>query len=258
MQSAFVIPSAITLLKIALFSVLAFRLFQTGLFRRYRFFTAHTVFETVRMAVMGVVDIRTDLYAHLYFATQPIAWLLYAAVVQEVFQLALESRPGIATLSRKVVSGALAVSCAIAAATLLFGVHEGSPFRVIEYYLLFERVISTTLLLFVIALMAFLAHFPVPLSRNSRVHAAVFGFYFTAKTASLYVRAFLGPTVVDAVNTGLNAIGIVSVLAWILLLRSNGETVPARMAPQRSKQEEERLLEQLNAINRTLVRSARR
>ena len=258
MYSFLVAASIFSLLKLTVYLGLALRLLSTGLFRTYRYFSAYILFEILRMVTAAIVPNRTDLYAQIYFVTQPVTWLLRALVVLELFKIALASRPGIATLGRKVVGWSVVTSMLVATGSIVFGVDEDSPYRVLEYYFLFERVISTTLLVFVLLLIGFLAHFPVPLSSNARAHAAVFGFYCTATTAGLYVRGLLGPAVAEMANTALSISVVVAVLAWTFLLGSQGELAPVRLARRRSEDDEQRLLRQLNAINQTLARSGRR
>jgi hypothetical protein len=248
-----------TVVQIILYSAVLIRLFASSLSRHYRLFTVFIAFELVRAIVTGGLSVRSMLYGYLYFLTQPIAWMLHALVVLELFRIALSSHPGIATLGRRIVIGAVAISAGISVATLAITSRSSdSRYVILENYLVLERVINSSLMIFVLLLGVFLAYFPVPLSRNARLHAGLFGLYFLGRTSLWLLRNLLGPDFTDEMNLVMFAVVGCCLAAWALFLTPAGETQVVRSRPRFSPEDEHRLVAQLDALNRTLVGSAKK
>jgi hypothetical protein len=206
------------------------------------------------------VPLRTTLYGYLFLATQPLLWILYVLVILELFQVVLAAHAGITSFSRKVVSWALAVAAAISLATLLFDLQDRNPgpqYVILSYFYLLDRVVHSTLLLFLVLLTGFLAYFPVPLHRNARVHAAIFSFYFLSKTAVLLARNLLGATIGDQANLWMRVVAIACLTGWAALFSEAGEMRLVRSNWASHPKDEEKLMAQLDAINRTLLGSAK-
>jgi hypothetical protein len=195
----------------------------------------------------------------MYFATQPIAWVLNALVVLEVFQSALAAHPGIATLGRRTVTFALIAAAGLSVGTLLLlsGIPH-SPFEILERYLLVERVIYSSLLAFLLILLAFLAYYPVPLSRNALVHASILSIYFVTRVTLWIIRNLAGPQFTQTANLTLAVVVAAALISWTICLTRAGEAQKVRSSRRSDKAEEERLIAQLERINATLLRSGRK
>ena len=155
--------------------------------------------------------------------------------------------------------GALAISLVISFLTLMpAGSGPGMQGAVLYNIHLIERGIVFSLAIFMLLAAAFLVRYPVPLSRNVLVHGAVFGVYFLTKTLALLARTFLGYGVTVYASIFLLAGAVGCLVAWLILLNRAGEAktvlLRSRFAPAR----EHELIGELNAINRTLMRAARR
>ncbi|MGH9632121.1 MAG: hypothetical protein ACRD7E_27770, partial [Bryobacteraceae bacterium] len=81
--------------------------------------------------------------------------------------------------------------------------------------------------------------------------------FFLAKTAGLFARNVLGTDATEAVNAVLISAACACLVAWIVLLKPAGEKVAAKAGTRWSADAEERLLAQLEAINKTLLGSAK-
>jgi hypothetical protein len=242
------------LLQVPGYAVLAFRLFRTGLSGVYRYLTVFVIFDLLRVGIASSLRSATDLYAHFYLFTQPFVWLFYALMTLEVYQNAFRSQAGIARFSGRVISCAVAVSTAIAVASLFLSSHSESVF---ENYLALERAINFSLLCFVLVLIAFLSWFPVPLARNALVHSWVFSLFFGVKAVSMLIRTLAGPEVNAATNVAVLVTSVFSLALWAILLTAAGERVQVRAGYRRSGIDQDRLMNQLELINRTLLRSAK-
>lgn len=247
----------LAVIQIGTFPILLTKLLRSGLYQTYRCFTWFVAFEAIRVPLMWLIPYRSPTYAHVYFATQPILWLLYALVVLELFQLVLQNHPGIASLGRKVLTWALAISASVSGATLMFQLQEKSTESAILFnFALLERLVTTSLLILLLCLIAFLMYFPVPLSRNVRVHALIFATYFTARTVVFGFRTWFGEQVTPVVNLIMLALAVGCIISWTFLLTRAGEVLATRRRP--APETETRLLAQLSAINDTLLRSSKK
>jgi hypothetical protein len=246
----------LTLIQIGAFLLLLSKLFRTGLWRKYRCFTWYIFFECVRLPLMASLNIRTNVYAHVYFATQPILWLSLVLVVFEVFQLVLSDHAGIATLGRKALTWALGASAIVSGATLLLESQQQSESALLFNFMLVERLVMTSLLVLLLCLTVFWAYFPIPLSGNIRAHASIFAFYFSVRTSLLWVRTFFGLDYVVTLNLVGQVLAVSCLLAWTIMLRKTGEVTPDRRPPDSDS--EGRLLSKLESLNETLMGSTRK
>lgn len=241
------------------FAVLAAHLFRTGLADTFRPFTILCLFEPIRVAASAWIPRNTDSYAHFYFVTQPVIWTIYIWMTLEVFRGALGSYRALYTLSRQALTGCMVVALLVATATLGLDFRRpGSPYPILELFLLVERTVAVSLLVFVFALMALLTWFPVPLNRNSLAHAVVFTFFFSAKTAMLFSRNLFGPAFTRTGNMLLLAAILISLLLWRILLVRAGSASMVHSGVSRDPETEARLMAQLEDLNQTLAGSLRK
>jgi hypothetical protein len=248
----------LTLAQLAALLALLLRLFLSRLFREYRFFTAYILFELLRLCASLAIPSNTSLYSEFFFATESISWIFYVLVLMEVFQHALRSHPGIASFSRRVLFGSMIVAAVMSVSTLLISYETPSKFRILEQFLLIDRVILSSLLILIFLLTVFLRYFPVPLSRNSKVHATIFAAYFFFKTAVLLFRNLVGPQMVQQANIALFTLATLCLLGWARSLTRDGETIADTSAHRADPETERKLLAQLDAINSTLLKSAKK
>ena len=249
------IRSYLTVTQIVAYALLLRKLSVSHLLKTYRYFSCLIAVETARLLFMSSLTPRSETYAHAYFITTPIIWVLYVLVVLELFQLTLRNHIGIASLGRKAVTTGLVVSVLVSSATLLFDLQRNIEGAFLFNFMLLERMVMTSLLVLLLCLIGFVSYFPVPLSRNIRTHACIFAVYFTVRTLLLFIRLWFGLEVVVALNVIGAVLATACLFTWTVLLSEAGEALPARHIPSSS---EERLLAQLEAINDSLLRSARK
>jgi hypothetical protein len=235
------------------------RMFTAGLHRTYRWFAVYVVYETIRLAAFGFMHAGTKIYGYIYFFTQPVTWCLYLLVILELYQLALKNHPGIAKFARKSLVIALAVSTLLSVATLVFEA-QAPEFNPLRTYVLIERLILVSLLLLLLLFTAFLAYFPVPVNRNTVVHTRIFACYFFFKTVLLVFRNLMPD---DSPSTGLiniivQLLATTCLMAWAMLLSRQGEAIQASTSYRSDPTQEERLIGQLEAINRTLLSTTKK
>ena len=233
------------------------RVFSSGLHHTYRWFTIYICYETARLGLFGFIPVATKLYGYIFFVTQPVTWCLYLLVILELYQLALKNHPGIAKFARRALIIAIWVSTLVSVATVAYEMRQAS-FNILRTYFVMERLILSSLLVFLLLFTAFLAYFPVPLNRNTVTHTRIFACYFLLRTVVLIFRNLITGDAAYGVNIVLSLLATGSLLAWAALLSRAGEEIPTSTSYRRDPEHEERLLAQLNAINRTLLSSAKK
>jgi hypothetical protein len=143
-------------------------------------------------------------------------------------------------------------------AALTFGVRPASGLsETLMAVATVERAVNFSLLCFIILLVGFLTWFPVPLSRNALVHSTVFCLYFALRAGVSLARAGLSQDVDSLLNVAVLGASVLSILAWMFGLTEHGQEVEVRSGLKRHGGEEERLIQQLESLNRSLIRSAR-
>ena len=252
----------LTFVQIVLYVLLLSKLLRSDLLKKYRYFSLLIGFEAFRLVLLSyVLRPRTDAYAHGYFTTAPIAWLLLALALLELFQVTLKNHIGIASTGRKAVIWALFISTVISLSTLIVDLQymeAESQFNsaLLVNFLLLERLIMTSMLVLLLCLVGFLTYFPVPLAGNVRVHLCVFALYFAMRTGLLFVRFLFGTHWAPTITVFSHVLGIGCLLVWTVLLARLGETTP--LVRHAEPESEARLLAQLESINETLLRSTRK
>src|SRR5215472_13121810 len=86
-------------------AALTARLFTIGLFRQYPFFTSYLVMSLAQWAVGKSVTPGTHLYAVIFMITEGLIVSLFAFVVLELYSIVLRDLQGLATTSRRFITG---------------------------------------------------------------------------------------------------------------------------------------------------------
>jgi len=226
------------------------------LFRSYRWFTAFLATELAQFGASLCFKVNTRAYGNVWLVTEPLLWVLHILIVLELYQRVLAGYKGISTLGRWVFMAAVVVAVTVALATLSPDLSNPSQkFRIILYYSVLKRAIFSSVAIFLLFITGFLVWYPIPLNRNVVVFAMVYAPYFLGNVAALLVRNVAGPDVTRAVSTAMLAIDCVCVSIWLVFLNRKGEARKIVMGHQWKPGDDERLVAQLNAVNRVLTRS---
>jgi hypothetical protein len=201
----------------------------------------------------------SNLYFYVFYYSEPIIILFYILVVVELYSLVLERYKGLYTLGRWAMYGAVVIASTISLVSLLPKIAPATPepSKRLMYEYAAERGVDFALVIFILLIVWFLSRYPVPLSQNVVVHTAIYSVFFLSNTLVLLVRTLFGYQSGDAVNLILSAISAVCVMAWWLLLSAKGEEVRIH-EPQLRPESEERILQQLDLLNATLLKVSRK
>lgn len=259
MSSAEVVHS-IELVILAGCALTSIKLLYTGLYTRYRALLAYVVFRFLYTTALVFIfnNPHTAGYGWFWIFTEPIIWLFHTLVVIELYSLILEKHKGLYTLGRWVLYGGLSIAILISGLALLPQLTGGRAQRshLIPYYLAVERGVDFSLLIFLLLILLWLTRYPVPLSRNVMVHSVVYSVLFLSNTVGMLGRVIFGLNLSDSVSTFVMGVGAVCIYVWFFFLTRKGEEVRINL-PIFGPEHEERILNQLEAINKTLLKVSR-
>ena len=258
-QIVTILGSALTVLK----------LLTSGLYRRYPIFFAYFVFcvpyttcgfiLTHVTGLPGGAGNKSNAYFYLFFCSEPILILFYILVVVELYSLVLEQYKGLYTLGRWAMYAAVVISGMISILTLLPKISASTPepSRRLWYEIAVERGVDLALVIFILLIVWFLSRYPVPLSRNVVVHTGIYSVFFLSNAMVLLWRTVLGKTLTETFNSVATGLAAACAIAWWLLLSAKGEEVQVNV-PQLRAGSEERILQQLDSLNATLLKVSRK
>ena len=244
---------------IAAYGILAFKLWQTGLHRIYRLFFIYIAIRLARSLVLLPIPTDKTLYGTIFVVSLPFLWFLYVLVVLELYSLVLGNYKGIASLGRWALILALIISVFVSGISLLPDLsNPAEKYPTLLTFFVIERGVVSSLAVFLLLISGFVAWYPVPLNRNTLIHCIVFSVYFLSMTMAVFIRNVTGDQITPGVNLALVIAHLLTLLVWIAFLNRAGESRKVLLRLQWRAEDEERLVGQLNAINSTLLRAARR
>lgn len=232
---------------------------SSGLHAVYKWFFVYICAGSVQGLVSLPFHPNTDVYAWIYFVSQPVIWLLYILIVLELYGLVLRGHRGIATLGRWTLLAALTVSVVVSLLSLApdLGGAAG-PHAILIYYTVVERGIVSSLVVFLLLITAFLIWYPIPLTRNVILHAIVYSVYFLSSTMALFIRNITRLELTSTISAVLLGIVNACLLVWVIFLSRSGETQTVVLSRQWHPQADEHLLKQIDSINAALLRTYRK
>ena len=237
----------------------AVRLFANGLYKRHRVLVIFLCFHVARsLVLLAAGSPRKNLYVKIWGVTEPIIWLLYILLVLDLYSLVLRNYRGLQTVGRWIFFISLPISIVVSAATVLPSWRNPRGNVMVFYYASIDRGVMFLLVIFILLTLLLLSWYPISLSRNMLVHTAVCTIFLISASLGYFVRTVEGDTVTRAVNLAHQGITLLCWSAWLLLLNPAGEAARVLVRRQWTADEEERLVNQLTAINSSLLRATRK
>jgi hypothetical protein len=230
---------------------LVIRFWWTGLYRVYVYFFAYLVANVVQSAVLGSVPYSGVFYRYAWTVTEFLINCCLALTVLELYSIVLKDHPGIASLSRRYIKVTLGLAVVV---SLMLLPLEKVPKGVVVASLIFERATLSSLAIFVLLMAAFLAYYPVQLSRNVIFYSIGYAVYFLTKATARLIENLSNHWYAefDILFVGVST---ACMLLWLFTISRKGETKTAVIGHRWKRADEERLLAQLKAINASLSRS---
>jgi hypothetical protein len=240
--------------------LVASRLYWLNLYRTYRFFFLNMVLTAARSLALLPFGPRTHSYYQIWVSTEPILWLSYILVVYELYSLVLKKYQGIYSLGRWFLFAAVAISSIVAMLSVMSVTSNALSTRqpLLYPYALFERWAFTSLAIFLFLLLLLVTWFSVPLSRNLLTHTTLYTAYFFVNNVTLLYWHARGKDAYSYATDAKLLTAVACFACWAYLLSRSGEERTASLRLGRSQLEERRLLGQLQTLNSTLLRTARK
>jgi hypothetical protein len=242
----------------------AVKLRSNGLSSRYPLFFRYMAFWAVYTTLMLILSILVNpkswVYFYAFVVGLPISWYFYVAVVFELFRLVLERHKGLYTVGRWAMYFGLAFSVAISALTFLAKIPPQKPQRslfAMGLYMAIERGVDLSLAIFLILMLLLLNMYAVPLSRNVVLHTVIYSIFFLSGAMAMILRTVFGLPSLAATDVAAMVAPCLCVFAWFFLLTPEGEEARVKQ-PWFGAEQEERILAQLDSLNATLLKVARK
>ncbi len=239
--------------------LLLIRLGLEGLLSRYRFFAAFLACLVAEEAVLLTIRRNTSTYFYTFVTVEAILSAVQILVVAELFSLVVNKYPGISRTGRWFLWMALAVAVGV---SLLLGMANDpanpSQFPILQNYFLIARVVAFTLLAFLGLTLAFLFWFPIPLSRNVVAYTVAFSIYFACRALTRLAGTLVGAQNILLLSTISLLILTSCLVFWILALTKQGESVSVTVGHIWRTGNTQTLVNQLESINKSLLRTAQK
>lgn len=248
--------------------VLIVRLLRWRLQNVYRWFCVFLSWGVMWSLVMFMARGRFD-YRITWIAATAGYWVLSLCIVYALLQAILAGLEGIRSFSKKFLSATFISVVVISLLTIRLDVAVSgssgylagfgdSVGRAVRITFDLDRVISTVALLLLVVILGFVLWFPVQMPRNLAVFSVGFIVYFAAYTGLLLTRGMWSRQVLVLVSNVTLFITTACYAYWAIFLTRQGETVPVRLGHGWHAPEQDRLIGQLEAMNASLLRAARR
>ncbi len=260
LRTLWILENTLWVLNLVGSALVIWRLYFVGLQKTYRLFFAYMAVALVRSLILFQFNPRSETYFQIWVDTRPLLWLFFVLVVSELYSLVLRDYRGIYSVSRWFFYGAATFSALVSASTVFVTMAAGSTTRppLLYYSALIERGVVTGLAIFLFLLLTLVAWFAVPLSRNLLTHCCVYSAYFLSNNAIMLYWHTGSKNAAYWVSVWRLSSALACYCGWAFLLTRQGEERTASFGFGRSPLEEKRLLGQLEAINATLLRTARK
>jgi hypothetical protein len=240
----------------------AAKLYHGGLYRKYRFFFWYFLFRVPNTAwplfFNNFFNTKAILYYYFWVSTEPVTWIFHTLVVLELYKLVLEKHKGLYTLGRWAMFAGIATSVTISLLSLIPKMTRSmtEQSKTMFWYLAMERGIMLGLAIFLLFMMGFLVLYTVPISGNVKIHARIYSIFFVSNYLTFLLQSLFGLHVLSWTNVVAGGVSAGCVFAWLFLLNPAGEEVQTSQ-PILGPEQERRVLQQLDALNATLLRVSR-
>jgi len=238
-------------------ALVAGKLFHTGLHHRYQFFFLYFIFRVFNGIWPILLDFRSQLYLKFWVITSPMTWAFYFVVVLELYRLVLEKHKGLYTLGRWAMYFGMTVSVGLSVLTLFLRIKPAQRSKVLSYFFPIDRGVTLCLVIFLLLMLFLISRYPVRLSHNVILHSTLYTVFFLSSALGVILSDVFGLQNYGNVNLATTIVSCACVYCWLFFLSPKGEEVKVNL-PHLGPEHEERLLQQLDSLNETLLKVARK
>ncbi len=198
-----------------------------------------------------------------------VGWVLSLWMVYGLLQAILETLPGILRLSKKLLNVTFVSVIVVSLLTSRVDTEFSGPNgflsglvdpvgRAVRIAFDLERIVSTVALLVLLFILGFVLWFPVRMPRNLVILSIGLVVYFAANTALMLTRGLWSEQTLALVSNVITFILSACYACWAIAITREGEATPVRIGHSWDTGQQQRLVGQLEAMNASLLRSARR
>jgi hypothetical protein len=238
------------------------QLWRKGLHKQYRILFLFLAFQVVRSLSLFVASAlmhTRNAYAWTWVCSEPLMWLSYILVVSDLYSLVLQNYKGLQTVGRWILFLVVPIAILISLASVLPSLkNPATDIPVVYYFDLVNRGIMFSLVIFILLILFFLSWYPITLSRNVVIHCVILTIFLISASMGYFVRNVEGGAARHGVNLAHLVITVVCWSGWLFLLTPQGGATKVMLRREWTADEEKRLVDQLTAINSSLLRAARK
>ncbi len=247
--------------------VLIVRLLSLRLHNVYRIFSVYLLIQLLGSLIAVQSEIWPGYwdYRMSWIPTQIMLWICSLCMVYAFLKGVLGTLPGILKFSRRLLNVTFVIAISVALWSASAEYHSSNAIRLPTFLartvggmFVLDRAICSAALLAILAILCFVLWFPVQMPKNLAMFSAGFAVYFAATTASLLTWSLFSADSLRLLDNLTMLTLSLCYAYWILFLTPEGESIPVRMGHSWDPPEQDRLLGQLEAMNASLLRSARR
>jgi hypothetical protein len=239
--------------EIVALACLCLRMWVAGLHKIYVYFFGYLVLELLQTLIPLLVPFDSRLYRDAFVGSQVFIVAFYALVVLELYSKVLSDLPGIASTARRYIKIVLAAGVGIA---LLTTGLETPRTTLTGYVHSFERIVMSSLVVFVVCVSLFLVYYPIPLGRNVIIYLMGYAVYFLTRAAISLMMNNIGVNWNRQLSSIAMTVSVLCLTFWIIALSRQGESRRVVVGHQWNPADEQRLRAQLDAINASLLRAS--
>lgn len=230
----------------AAYAFAAWRLLALGLMKRQPGLALFLLFGCLSQVTASAAQKHSALYFWTYIGLTLIDNVISVIAVRESLALVLDDYPGIRSVSRWTMYGA--VIAALVSSLAIDAAYWRSDVRTNLYYIeVANRSVVFSLTVVVASLLIFLSHYPLNLSRNRLVSSVAFGALFLSEAATLFADSMARHLYLPLADEVGSLFGAACLIGWGVMLRH--EEAVARQ-PRPVQPGEDHLLRQLQALER--------
>jgi multisubunit Na+/H+ antiporter MnhC subunit len=230
-------------------------------------FVAIQVFETTAVVVFGPwLASRVD-YRVFWMTCACLLWICSLLTVYCLSKAVLAEYPGVDRFSRILLNIVFPTAVLLGLATIMIGgsahsAHSSLLQRWVEVAYAIDRALSLSAVVVLLAILAFILWFPVKMSRNLAFFSIGFVVYFSSKTCLDLLLTYplwnVPHKAIPFVTFAINVVLLSCFAYWIAFINAAGQKAEVRVGHSWRTADQNRLLQQLEALNVSLMRSSER
>jgi hypothetical protein len=244
-------------LNLAAKALLIASILWTKLFKVHPFFLAYLLADGVQLVLLIVYDGNTVYDQPIYMVGSSLNLLLVILAIRQVSRVTFEDYSGLAEFSER-ASGYLGAASVVAALSLaaLDPSVSYTKGHLLQHFYTLERIVYSTLLIYLLAVSVFMAWFPVRIRRTVAIFIGGFVAFFASQCAVLLLVNRTRRTA-PWLTLVVLAVSLLCAAMWLAAFQLEGQDTMTVTGIRWNPGALAKLTRQLEHINASLKRFAR-